>query len=737
MDVEQWKFPHPDDAADKGKEITLNVWDFEGQEISHQTHQFFLTSQVLYLLVFKCRDQFLLDRAEYWLDTIRARAPKAKVVIVISQCEERSPHIPLDKIAAQYADMLAAEWLFQVGCKNGKNIEKLQAFLQRSAADLEFMGSPWPASYEKAEVEIKKKANTKTAHLSRAKLNGILRKAGVSEDNYDGASASLARLGAITEFPPECPALRDFVVLRPQWLTKAISKVMEDGKLSEDKGEIEMKRMQGIWTKAGHRGMYTTFHNCMKEFELCYDLDDMDHCCLVPLRFGYEQPKFQWSTAPGLKERRMEYKLNIRPPMGIMSRFIVKTHHMIVRTPEHPKGIYWHNGVFLSAGGPTDPFRSEALCEFVPDERILRVQVRAAFPQNLCEQIHGYVQAVFSFFEGLSAERSYGCIQVDERTGAETRCKGLHTEKRIYTAISKQREVMDCEFEDHEVDPRLLVGGLTSFNDFVVQRVVAAMKPAMRGEMDKQLEWAVPFVRGMNALFDWAQHHSTQLEQVLLGQATLSAEFKQEAELKLHEYLNCMSAMLDDRDHTAAPGLISIMTKDRSAWNPIGWFEKTYILTPFCECEGNIHACEDGNVEFKKDKAWWVATAPWIARGTKLLAAGLQVAYAGMPLAFGTEAAKAVEAEVKLMQALTKHMELETPKETRDDASEEVFRGGVGKDLRGNDGETALTRAALAKLLEATAPNNYRAKKWGSLRRVRMPDHSYRWLCETCAHHNR
>jgi Leucine-rich repeat (LRR) protein len=75
VDVTKWSFSHPDDLPDKEKRITLNIWDFEGQEINHQTHQFFLTKESLYLLVFKCREQFNLERAEYWLDTIRARAP--------------------------------------------------------------------------------------------------------------------------------------------------------------------------------------------------------------------------------------------------------------------------------------------------------------------------------------------------------------------------------------------------------------------------------------------------------------------------------------------------------------------------------------------------------------------------------------------------------------------------------------------------------------------------------------
>ena len=732
VDVEQWTFPHPDGADDRARDITLNIWDFEGQEISHQTHQFFINSQALYLLVFKCRDQFLMDRAEYWLDTIRARAPQAKVTIVITECEERSPHVPLDQLQAQYGEILAKEWFFPVGCKKKTTVEKLRTFLKRSAAELEFMGAPWPASYDKSEHEIKAKAKTRAAHMNREKLYGIFAKSGVSEASHEYAAAAMSRLGVITQFP-DCPDLRDFVVLRPQWLTKAISKVMEDAQLSKDKGEINLARMEGIWNKAGFKAMFVTFHNCMKEFELCYDLEDHSQSCMVPLRFGYVRPAIPWSANVAVKQRRMEYKLNIRPPMGLMSRFIVKTHHMIVKTDEHPKGVYWYNGVFLRTGA--GPHYSEALCEFVPAERTLRVEVRAAFPQNMSEQIYAYVKAVFSFFDGLDAERSFGCIHVDEESKAEKQCKGFHTEKRIYTAISKGRPTIDCEFEEHEIDPRMLVGGVGSFSEFVMAKFVSVGQ--LREELDKLPKWVDPFLRGVGSLLDWVRLNSEKMDQLLQAQSTLSAEFRQEAELKLFEYLACMSKMLDERDHTAAPGLISITTIDRSPWNPTGYFNKTYVLTPYCECEGNIHPCEDAKVEFTRDKAWWAKTAPWIARGTKVLAAGLQLGFAGMPLTMDAGAVDAIKDQVKFMEELSKHLELEMPDENEATEAREVLGGNMGKDLRGDDREAALTRTALERLLEETAPANYRARRWGSLRRVHMSDNSYRWLCETCAKRNR
>jgi Leucine-rich repeat (LRR) protein len=725
VDVEQWKFEHPDHAGNADKEITLNIWDFEGQEINHQTHQFFLTTQALYLLVFRCRDQFPMARAEYWLDTIRARAPQAKVAIVISESEKRTPYVPQDKLQAGYGDLLSGEkWLFAVGCEDDSGVLELQDSLKRWAADLEFMGRKWPESYSRAEEAIKDKANEGIPHINRGQLSDIFRGCSINESIFKDLAGSMSTLGVMTQFP-DCPDLRDFIVLQPQWLTKAISEIMEDRQLASDKGEIALQRMESIWEANAYSGMFPTFHNCMKEFELCYDLEDASRSCLVPLRFGYQKPQIPWSDGNGMKERRVEYKLNIRPPTGLMSRFIVKTHHMMVTTAAHPKGVYWHNGVFLRTGAGL--LTSEALCEFDSDSRRLRIQVRAAFPQNLLEQVHGYVKAVFSFFRGMEAERSYGCIKIEDQTKVEHTCSGLHTEKRIFSEIIN-RQILNCEYGLHKVDPTRLIWGISSFAENVIQVVPLDQ---LRRVLDEQPAWADPLMRNIRIMLDWVDENGESINLTLAGQARLLPEIKQQLDLKLHEYLAYTSQMLDDREHTAAPGIISISTKDRSKWNPASYFQKTYILTPFCECEGNIHPSADGQVEFTKDREWWETTAPWIARGTKLLAAGLQLAFAGMPLALGPRVFDAIKDEVEFMNELTQHMELEADTAKIAGAAE-LLQGDVGKDLRGTERESRLMRAALARFLQETAPTNYRAQQWGSLRRVRMSDNSYRWMCEPC-----
>jgi hypothetical protein len=115
----------------------------------------------------------------------------------------------------------------------------------------------------------------------------------------------------------------------------------------------------------------------------------------------------------------------------------------------------------------------------------------------------------------------------------------------------------------------------------------------------------------------------------------------------------------------------------------------------------------------------------------------LKLGFAGMPLTLGADAAKAIEHEVKFMEALSKHLELEAPQESKATDADEIIRGRIGHELRSNDPEATVTRAALERFLQETAPDNYRARQWGSLSRVRLRDNSYRWLCTECAKRSR
>jgi len=605
-------------------------------------------------------------------------------------------------------------WYFMVGCKTRKGIDDLVGEIKTAAAGMQQMGMEWPESYQKAEDEIRKRAKS-DAQIRRAVLyDKIFGGSGIDKENFESAATQMATLGLITQFK-DSPELSDFVVLNPQWLTKGISLVMEDKKLDKEKGEISHERMKEIWDN-GYNGLYPTLHSCMKEFELCYDMEDKAGC-LVPLRFGDLRPEIPWSNIPAAKERRVEYRLNVRPPTGIMSRFIVKTHYMIVKTENMPKGVYWHNGVFLRTG--EGEYMSEALCEFDNDERALRITVRAAFPQNMIEQLHGFAKAVFSFFEGLKPERRYGCMKFEDKK--EEECDGAHAERRILFALSRNNEI-DCDRGWHVVDPKRLVYGFSSFGEDAVT------VKELQEELAKKPKWAEELIGDVKSSLVWIDKVYDEAIEIREKQKVLPAEIGQRVELKLRDYLRMLNEMLDNRDFNSAPAVVSIIPVDRSKFNPKNWFEKEYILTPYCENKGGVHKV-DFSRKFTMPREWWEKTAPKLAIGVKVLSAGIKIACTGLPLAIDAKIFEEIKNEVEFMKELAEHLKLEGRAES--DILHEASEVAAMQDTWqfSDEGAKRIARIQLAGLFAEIAPANYKARQWGPLRRVRMPDNTYRWLC--------
>ena len=729
VDIEPWELEHPDYPRDKRKKIRLNIWDFEGQEINHQSHQFFLTKRSLYLLVFKGREQFNRSRVEYWLDTIRSRAPESEVILVATECELRTPRVPVEELRARYPDLLKHKrCFFEVGCATGKGVKALKRNIQRRASKLEVMGAEWPVSYAKAEKGIKERAE-KEAHVSRTSLTRLFKKSGIVKIDYENAARLMGYLGILTHFL-DCEDLKRFIVLKPQWLTKAISYILENKQLEKDKGEITYSRLDKLWEEK-YIGLAETFHKCMREFELCYDVEYRNQrLSLIPLRFGFVKPKkIPWSTIPNAKERRIEYRFGVTPPAGIMSRFIVKTHYMIVKTRKMPKGVYWYNGVFLATGEREN--RSEALCEFDADKRVMSIWVKAAFPQNMIEQLNGFAQSVFSFFEGLKPERYYGCVKGED--GEESQCEGIHTEKRISYALT-QRDTISCEFGYHNINPLYLVTGISSFGEWGA--LEDRLRVMLRQEMDKEPEWAEKFGKNVRSVLVRINRITNSVEEIKSRTGQLPATIEQQVDLAFRDYIDVLNEMLDNRDFSSAPAVVSIIPADGSKFNPKSWFNKEYILRPYCEYEGGVHNINFG-ITFKKPKKWWEKTAPKLALGVKLLSAGLRIGFAGLPMGVDANLFDEMKNEVGFMKELAGHLKLEGGAESDISAEGgELVQKLKGKetlrDLRqfGGEDEKRIVRMQLAELFSEIATRNYKSRKWGTLRRVRMSDNTYRWLCE-------
>ena len=87
------------------KDYRINIWDFGGQWIQQQVHQFFLTNESVYIVLLNARQD---EKPEKWLDWIKNYTKDSKVFVVANKMDE-NPNFSLQE------NLLKTEYPFIVG----------------------------------------------------------------------------------------------------------------------------------------------------------------------------------------------------------------------------------------------------------------------------------------------------------------------------------------------------------------------------------------------------------------------------------------------------------------------------------------------------------------------------------------------------------------------------------------------------------------------------------------------
>lgn len=677
--VYPWTFENPV-SPNAQNMITLNIWDFEGQEINHQSHQFFLTKRSLYVLTFKGREYIQQARLEYWLDTIRHRASNCKVLLVATECEGRTPIFDIDKLISEYPDLLPKNPYYPVDSKTGSNILKLQSRIMSLAEGMEMMPQPWPGAYQDVETCLAGLAIDNN-YIERIDLERIFVEKGLPSDAFDSTARVFGDLGIFTHFPDN-QGMKDRIVLNPQWLTKAISLAMESQALIANNGEMDHSWLNALWKKdyAGHCDFFLA---CMKHFELCYPLGS-ENMSLAPLRFPFTPPNITWANIPGARERRVEYRFTRNPPAGLISRFIVKAHHLIAKTKENLKGIYWRHGALLEI--KEVHFRAQALCELDVEARTLRFTVRAAYPQNFITQLDSFARAVFSFFEGFRPVRYLGCILKNDQP-----CDGNFGDSNIMFHLERGQALL-CPQGNHEITPQRLLCGLHRFtstkqHDKGIQAIIARM------EAKKQtIAW------------------------VSTTQKCLSDEMYQQAQQCFFELMSLM----DTRDIAQIPSIATLTPvepKKRLA-------NLKFQLHFWCEHESYPHRGQWSGT-LVQPKQNWCQFSFYLQPVIEILTMAMTPCFSDNPLTTQLSLAKnelavtrsCLHDLVTLAQNPESWGELKTQRPDLD--------SGQGY----CDAAFHSARMEMSRAVAEAFPSETKAHDWLGLRRYHLSDNTFRWLC--------
>ena len=131
-------------SKDHKDNITLHVWDFGGQEINHNTHQFFLTDRSLYLLVLNGRQGHEDTDAEYWLEFIRSFGHNSPVIILLNKIKEQPFDLNRNALRQKFPNICA---FICTDCKDATGFQDLSATIRNQIYDLEHLRDAFPSSW--------------------------------------------------------------------------------------------------------------------------------------------------------------------------------------------------------------------------------------------------------------------------------------------------------------------------------------------------------------------------------------------------------------------------------------------------------------------------------------------------------------------------------------------------------------------------------------------------------------
>jgi len=113
-------------------QLTGHFWDFGGQEIMNATHQFFLTSRSIYILVLDARkDANVSAQIRQWIKRISATGGNSPILIIANQIDVNAG-FGFENERELQEEFPQVKYFIKASCKTRKNIDLIKPKLSDS-----------------------------------------------------------------------------------------------------------------------------------------------------------------------------------------------------------------------------------------------------------------------------------------------------------------------------------------------------------------------------------------------------------------------------------------------------------------------------------------------------------------------------------------------------------------------------------------------------------------------------
>lgn len=322
----------------------INIWDFGGQWIQQQVHQFFITNESIYIVLLNARQD---EKPEKWLDWIKNYARESLVFLVANKMDENSNFkLEENALKSEYPFIKGFFYISLLKVNEGVQEEKdkvdnLLAEIKQKVLEIKNINTPIPANYHDLKNDLEdnylKGKPSLSFDLFKKDLYDLHKVSGEPEDLLE----ILQKIGTVRFFKNF-----DKLILSPEWLSDGVYKILMSKIANEKHGVLDDLELKQIILEPTdecshqYRESDVSFiRQLMQDFKLAYFKENQ---CFIPSQFDKDLPK-EIDIVKLTKEANLIFYFEFFAyfPTNIISKFIVDFFGKV----EGEK--YWETGIVL------------------------------------------------------------------------------------------------------------------------------------------------------------------------------------------------------------------------------------------------------------------------------------------------------------------------------------------------------------------------------------------------------
>ncbi|MCC3625370.1 MAG: leucine-rich repeat domain-containing protein [Microcoleus sp. PH2017_36_ELK_O_B] len=636
---------HPDTDT----EISLNGWDFGGQPVYRPTHQLFFSAPAVYLVVWKPREGPQQGFVKEWITLIKHREPDAKVLVVATHGGpgQRQPDIDRQEICDRFGcDTVLG--FFHIDSKpdtqNSCNgVAELKSAIANVAASLPEMGRSIPAKWQRVREILQ--TNDK-AYLPYDEVIAICAKHGIDKEQAELFLRISHTLGHIIHYHYD-PILRDIVILKPDWLAKAISFVLDDETTRRRNGLVDFEHLGELWRNPpfpGENGypkeLHPIFLKLMERFDLSYrvvlDPTKPSNTSLIAQLVPDTRPELpNWGQQPEAGDRQqvqicriVDDRGQLAVAEGLFYQLIVRLHKYSLGRCNYEQSIHWQRGLMLD-----DDYNGRALLEYINTD--VKITVRAAYPERFLSYLTAEIKwLVENFWEGLRCNVMVPCIAP---CGKNLPGNALFEVEKLIESKKDNRHDYPCSLCNKWQNI-----------DSLLNNAPIAQPPSQEigiQQFRNMFKDELKIIREDLVIFD--SRNQERYQSLSQDQRIILSKVDE-------EFASLMQMLTDEAKD--GPRLFSFKPVDPKFFNRPKWISTKLQITLWCEHSRqplpalNPHDKQKGVYELEVSRQWFTKAAPYLKILTGTLSLVLPVAASATKFMLDEATYKGIEEELDLGQ---------------------------------------------------------------------------------------